>query len=176
MPVPKEVIDEQIKKLGDFDQWFTKKEIKYLPQVIDEGEEIKAMTSGLHEGTTWLIVVTNRRILFLDKGFFYGLKQMEMPLNQITSVSYKTGLMFGTLEVNTAGGTKRIEDISKKDVPKVAAIISELLRNLQSGSSQTQQQNKIDVVSQLERLAELKEKGILTEEEFQEQKAKLLKG
>lgn len=33
---------------------------------------------------------------------------------------------------------------------------------------------KIDVIPQIEKLAELKEKGILSEEEFQSQKAKLL--
>ena len=176
MAVDKSVIDEQIKKLGDFDQWFTKKEIRYLPEVIDEGEEIRAMTSGLHEGTTWLIVVTNRRLLFLDKGFFYGLKQMEMPLAQITSVSHKTGLMFGEIEVDTAGGKKKIEQISKKDVPKVAAIISDLLKQIHSTSSSPVSNSMTDIATQLEKLADLKEKGILTEEEFQEQKAKLLKG
>ncbi|RKY81898.1 hypothetical protein DRP98_09690 [candidate division KSB1 bacterium] len=174
MPVDKSVIDEQIKKLGEFDQWFTKKEIKYLPEVIDEGEEIRAMTSGYYEGNTWLVVVTTRRVLFLDKGMIYGLKQMEMPLAQITSISYKTGLMFGEIEVDTAGSKKKIDTISKKDVPKVAKIISDLLKQIHSNANATQASSQLDVISQLEKLAELKEKGILTEEEFLAQKAKLL--
>ncbi len=174
MAVDKRVVDEQIKNLGDFYQWFTKKEIKYLPEVLDEGEEIKAMTSGVHEGNTWLIVVTTRRVLFLDKGMIYGLKQMEMPLAQITSVSHKTGIMFGEIEIDTAGGKKKIETISKKDVTKVAAIISDLVKHVHSSPSVPQQTQQIDIASQLEKLAELKEKGILTEEEFLSQKAKLL--
>jgi len=175
MAVDKKIVDEQIKKLGDFDQWFTKKEIRYLPEILDEDEEIKAMTSGVHEGNTWLIVVTTRRLLFLDKGMIYGLKQMEMPLAQITSVSHKTGLMFGEIEVDTAGGKKKIETISKKDVPKVAKIISDLIKELNNKSNSTNNTDKqLDIVSQLEKLAELKEKGILTEEEFIAQKNKLL--
>jgi hypothetical protein len=35
-------------------------------------------------------------------------------------------------------------------------------------------ENNQDVLSQLEKLGELKEKGVLTDEEFQAQKAKLL--
>ncbi len=176
MAVDKAIIDKQIEKLGDFDQWFTKKEIKYLPQVIDEGEEIKAMTSGFHNNNTWLVVVTTRRIIFLDKGMIYGLKQMEMPLTQITSVSYKTGLMFGAIEIDTAGGKKTIDTIDKKDVTKVAAIISDLLKNIHTDAKtgESKQAQQTDIISQLERLAELKEKGILTEEEFQAQKAKIL--
>ncbi len=172
MAVDKKIIDEQLANLGDFDRWFTKKEIKYLPEVIDEGEEIKAVTSGLHEGNTWLIVVTNRRVIFLDKGFFYGLKQMEMPIEQITSVSHKLGIIFGSIEIQTAGGKKLIEDIDKKDVAKVASTISRLLRNLKESNNSSVP--GVDVVSQLEKLAKLKEKGILTEEEFQREKRKLL--
>jgi len=174
MSVDKSVIDEQIKNLGEFDQWFTKKEMKYLPEVIDEGEEIKAMTSGVHEGNTWLVVVATRRVLFLDKGMIYGLKQTEMPLAQITSVSHATGLMFGEIEIDTAGGKKKIETISKKDVTKVAAIISDLVKQIHSNANTTQAAQQLDLASRLEKLAELKEKGILTEEEFLAQKAKLL--
>ncbi len=174
MPVDKSVIDKQLKELGSFDSWFTKKEIRYLPDVIDEEEEIKAITSGLHEGNTWLIVITTRRILFLDKGMIYGLKQMEMPLTQITSVSHKTGLMFGDIEIYTAGGKKKIETISKRDVPKVAAILSDLIKQVHYNRNPSQPSQQPDIVSQLEKLAELKEKGILTEEEFLAQKAKIL--
>ena len=174
MAVDKKVVDEQIKKLGDFNRWFTKKEIKYLPRVLDEGEEVKAMTSGVHEGTTWLIVVTTRRIIFLDKGMIYGLKQMEMPLTQITSVSHKTGLMLGEIEINTAGGKKKIETMSKKDVPKVAAIVSDLVERIHASVNIAQQTQHPDLASQLERLAALKNKGVLTEKEFLVQKAKLL--
>ena len=60
MALDKKVVDEQIKKLGDFNRWFTEKEINYLPWVLDEGEEVKAMTSGVHKGNAWLMVVTTR--------------------------------------------------------------------------------------------------------------------
>lgn len=173
MAVDKKVVDEQIKALGDFDQWFTKKEMKYLPEIIDAGEQIKAMTSGVHEGNTWLIVATDRRLLFLDKGMIYGLKQMEMPLAQITTLSHKTGLMFGEIEIDTAGGKKKIETIVKKDVAKFADIVSGLVKKVHSNDN-VAPSPQVDVATQLEKLAELKSKGILTEEEFQEQKTKLL--
>ena len=174
MPVDKSVVDAQLEKLGEFDQWFTKKEIRYLPEVLDEDEEIKAITSGVHEGHTWLIVVTTRRILFLNKKLLYGLEQMEIPLAQITSVSFKTGLMFGEIEVDSAGSKKKIETISKKDVSKVAATISDLVKNIHARANTAQSNHQLDIISQLEKLAELKERGILTEEEFLAQKAKLL--
>lgn len=175
MPVEKKIVDEQIERLGDFDKWFTKKERNYLHEVINPGETIHAMTSGLLAGNTWLVTITNKRVLFLDKGLIYGLKQMEMPISQISAVSHKTGIMFGKLEISTAGGTKEIGQIEKKDVPKIAQIISDLVNNYREAkSSSVGGSDKIDIVSQLERLSSLKNQGILTEEEFNQQKAKLL--
>ena len=175
MPVEKRVVDEQLRALGHFSRFFTRKEIKYLPEVLSEGETIRGFTSGACDENTWLIVVTDRRLLFLDKGLIYGLKQMELPLHQISAISHETGLVFGEVHVSTAGGTKKINRVPKKDVLKIAQIMSDLLKP----ASRTQEpapagDNADDVVSQLERLAALKEKGVLTEEEFQAQKAKLL--
>ena len=60
--------------MGD-DQFFTKKELKHLPEILREGEQLLAFTSGIMDGNTWLISLTDRRIIFLDKGMIWGLKQ-----------------------------------------------------------------------------------------------------
>lgn len=175
MAVDKSVVDEQIAALGDFDQWFTKKERNYLHEVMTPGETIHAMTSGLLDGNTWLITVTDKRVLFLDKGMVYGLKQMEMPIAQISAVSHRTGMLLGKIDVSTAGGTKSITQIQKADVPKVAQIISDLVhRPAAAAPPANAAVSSDDVVSQLERLAALKAAGALTDEEFQHQKSKLM--
>jgi len=71
--VDKSTVDKQIDALGDFYRYFTKKERNHLHKVLSPGEQIHAMTSGLHDGSTWLITITNKRVLFLDKGMLYGL-------------------------------------------------------------------------------------------------------
>jgi hypothetical protein len=171
MPVEKRAVDEQIAALGGFHSWFTWKERGYLHNVMASGEKIFAMTSGFLEGNTWLVTVTDKRVLFLNKGLVYGLKQMELSLSHISSVAYKTGLIFGRIQFSAAGGTKRIEMVRKNDVSKVAHIISGLIAKLKipahAGAA-------TDLISQLERLAALKLGGILTDEELARQKAKIL--
>ena len=53
-------------------QFFTKKELAYLPAILREGEQVIAFTSGLMDGNSWLITLTDKRIIFLDKGMFFG--------------------------------------------------------------------------------------------------------
>ena len=67
-------IRAQIEALGEIDTFGTKKEIRYLPDVMEPGEAIKGLASGLMDANTWLVVCTDRRILFLDKGLIYGLR------------------------------------------------------------------------------------------------------
>ena len=125
MPIDKADVDAQLAALGAFDKWGTKKERKHLHEVMVPGETIKALTSGLLDGNTWLVTVTDRRVLFLDKGMIFGLKQMELPIRQISAVAHKVGLVLGKITVSTSGGAKEISQIDKRDVAKVAAAISE---------------------------------------------------
>ena len=64
----------------------------------------------------------------------------------------------------------------KSDAPKMASRISDLLHKKDESVAPTASSEADDVISQLERLAVLKEKDILTDEEFAQQKTKILGG
>jgi hypothetical protein len=175
MPVPKEQIDQQLKSVKQFEMFFTKKEVQYLPEVIREGETIHGMVSGMYEGNTWLVVATDQRLLFLDKGMLYGLKQAEIPLSSISSIQHKTGMLFGTLGVTTSNADKKVDNIDKQATVYFAELLSGLIRSSKAAPSPTTARSATeDRIAQLERLAALKEKGILTDQEFQAEKAKIL--
>ena len=175
MGVDPSTVNAQIKALGDFHQWFTKKEIQHLPEVMTPGETIRALTSGYYDSNTWLITVTDQRILFLDKGMLFGLKQVDLPFHQISSISHKTGLVFGELHIATSSGKCLIKNIPKSEVAKISGILSSLVREAHAPAARpSAQTGSGDVASQLERLAALMEKGVLTAQEFSAHKAKLL--
>lgn len=171
MPVDKQLVERQLEALGDFHRFFTSKEIRYLPQILAEGEAVHGITSGFFEGRTWIIVVTGVRLLFLDKGMFYGLKQVDLPLAQVSSISHKTGFLFGEIEVATSSGSRKIAKLAKRDSLKISSIISGLVHGT-TGRDPAPPRN--DLASQLEKLAGLRDKGALTDDEFRLSKAKLL--
>ena len=124
-------INEQLKKIGGFDSFFTRKEIKYLPKILRDDEIIQAVGSGTLLGNTWLIVPINQRLLFLDKGMIYGLKQTEMQYEKISAVSCKTGLLLASISLATSGGKKEIKNLQKNDAPYLAETISRQIRRRQ---------------------------------------------
>jgi len=180
MPISKDQLKTQLDALGDFHRFFTAPELRYLPDILSDGEKVRAITSGLYEGKTWLVVITNRRMIFLDKGFLYGLRQLDMPLSQISTVSHKSGMFFGELQVSTSAGTKSIGSIPKKDILKLTSIIAGILHgddhheHEDDGVVSIKEPFSVDLASQLERLSDLHTKGVLDDEEFRQSKSILL--
>ena len=176
-----ESIQDEIRALGEVDLFGTAKEVTHLPEILADDENIRYLTSGLTNGTTWLIVCTQKRIILLDYGFLFGMKQSEMALENINSISYQQGLLFGSIEIWHGGARMLIENCGKETVRPFVDAVNKAIKDLKNENVQSSvkqqesvQTNQDDIVSKLERLAALKEKGILTDEEFAAQKAKIL--
>ena len=173
-----ESIKAEIAAPGEVDLFGTAKEVSHLPEILHDDESIKYLTSGLMDGTTWLVVCTQKRVLLLDHGFLFGFKQSEMNLENINSISFQTGLLFGAIEIWHGGARMLIENCDKKTVKPFTDAVNAAMQAIKKGQGSASQapvtSSSDDVVSQLERLAALLEKGILSQEEFQAQKKKLL--
>ncbi|MFT9180350.1 MAG: SHOCT domain-containing protein [Zymomonas mobilis] len=176
-------------KLNDvpFDVFGTKKEFKALPRYIEAGETVLAVTSGLMSHTetsnksdfgsnTWLLALTTERFLALDAAFMTSsIDSQNITLDQVQAVSVSQGWVFGKVIIDIGNRSIVIDNCNKRTVPIFGEIANKLLR------SRKKQQKKnipssehIPPIAELERLAVLKEKGILSEQEFNETKAKIL--
>jgi Bacterial PH domain len=109
-------IDRILFDMGDI-TFGVKKELFELPEILNESEKLIALCSGLLKGNTWVIVLTSQRLLFLDKGMFWGLKMVAIPLRKVTSTSSSTGLMFGKIFVAEGTMQHEISMVTKSAVP-----------------------------------------------------------
>lgn len=169
----REEINRQIKAYPNRYIFWTQKEIKALPEVLDDDESVKAVTSGMIDTSTWLAVCTNRRVIFLNRGMIYGLRQVQFPLDRIQSLDHKFALVFGSISVWDGASAFTLNMVLRNSIIPFVRIVEEhmqLLRKAQYAPAAASS----DVATQLQKLADLKEKGHLTDEEFQKQKKKLL--
>jgi len=151
---------------------FTKKELYHLPEILADGEQVLAYTSGLMNGNSWLIALTDRRVIFLDKGLVYGLKQVIIDLDKINAVSCRTGLVFGEIGITDGASAKKISNVPKATAAPFAAKIQEAIEARKHPRDAAPP--AMDVVSMLERLAALRDRGVLTDDEFAAQKIIIL--
>jgi hypothetical protein len=143
----------------------SKKSLNELHKHLKANEEILSIC----DTATSLAVVTNERFLKLTTSVFSPTDVKEVFLNNITNIDVDAGFLATKVLVKSAGGFIDLI-VTKKEIGN--KIKSDLNEAISKSKEPVPQQ--VDKFSQLEKLAELKEKGILTEAEFQEQKAKLL--
>lgn len=169
-----EEIKEQISKLklDNVSSFLGRKEINELPNILALNESLDNLIQGVYNNGHGILVSTDRRLIFIDKGLIYGLKVEDFPLDKITSIQYETGIIFGKVKIHTSGNIAVIDKVDKTS----ARQFGEFVRNKLSQPKTTAQpeMQQPSVLDQLEKLGKLKESGILSEEEFNEQKKKLL--
>ena len=137
-----------------------------------------------------LWAVTNLRII--DEFGVFTLNSKESPLDKINNVSYNQTLFgrlfdYGNVQIQTAaeiGSTtysmvetpKKLKDTitQMQEEYKKSQILSQAQELARAISSDSPKQSKNELAAELERLFELKQKGILSEEEFIAGKKKIL--
>lgn len=143
------------------------------------------------------IVCTTRQIIIMDREAFGATANVkQLYYEDITSAqtiqntgdSSLTGMLLDAaiasvfkqcdLEITVAGSKTKINTLYKVEAERVISIYHEYRKKQKEASSQPQQvviqQNQPDVLEQIEKLAKLKEMGVLSEEEFVTKKAALL--
>lgn len=167
-------IKAEIKKLNlsNVSSFFGRKEINELPQILAQNEKIDHIIQGTYNKGNGILVSTNRRLVFIDKGLLYGLKVEDFPLDKISSIQYETGLLLGKVKIHTSGNIADIENVEKASARTFAEFVRDKLSQPKEVVNQTN--SEPNVLEQIEKLGKLKESGILSEEEFIEHKKKLL--
>lgn len=159
--------------------------IKYLlPDEIVEAA-LFADWGNLLDAKKAALVLTNKRILAIKRGYFLDTTSgyTAIQYNNINSVSFeepgkwgtpgKIGLdnLLGKISIATQNTVFEVK-VYKQYAQEVSQIILNHIQNSSQVLSESYQ--NIDFVDQLEKLADLKDRGVLSEEEFNVQKRKLL--
>lgn len=150
-----------------------KNELNHLTDVLMDEEQVLAFTPGSASGKLepWLMALTDNRIIFLHKSLLHGIKQEFIDLSKIQTISYSSGVLFAAIDILHGGKTTRMDYIPKSTAQIITNMIQDQI-NLIKNTKNTEE--NIDKYEKIEKLYQLKEKGILTDNEFNEEKKKIL--
>ena len=96
-------LDNRLRELGIYSDFYYRKELKTLAQVLGDYERLNCLLTGVHEGNRKLVAVTDRRIIVLFTPFGGG----DMKVIQRGSVKdwrFEKKFLFSTLTIETNGG------------------------------------------------------------------------
>lgn len=164
---------------GDDGDELADEETEEAEKYLDPDERLRAVIAGVVDGSSSLnrLAVTESRIIFYPKssGFLSSFSKTNaiiLEYDQIITVQGKKGVMLGEIGVSTKDRIVRFKDMAKDDVDQIANMISRL--KSKAKTQQVVSPARDSAFDQLKKLAELRQMGAITEEEFQEKRKKLL--
>src|SRR5262245_45493486 len=112
------------------------RELKRLTNHLWEGETVHLMAAGRYGAGLGLVVLTDRRLLFVMDGMTRQTIE-DFPLEKISSVQWSAGMVQGTLTVFASGNKADIDQIQKKDGKQIADAVRARLANGPQAAPQT---------------------------------------
>jgi hypothetical protein len=156
------------------------REMKRLTTYLWEGESVHLMAAGRYGGGTGLVVLTDRRLLFVMDGVMRQTIE-DFPLDKVSSVQWSSGMALGTLTIFASGNKADIDQMNKKDGKQIADTVRARLAAPKPqpfappvNQAPPQPAAGPDVYEQLRKLGELRDLGVVTPEEFEHKKRELL--
>lgn len=176
-------VDMQSSRLG------TMKEMNRLPEQLQSGEVVICFTAGVMSNSgdsnstdfgisTWLVVLTDRRFVFLDAAMLSSSIDVHSILHKnVQAVRVAQGFILGKINIDTGGRSTLIDNCEKKTVKVLGDLANEWLQILEERKSMPQEPAAAAEESgldKLKKLGELKALGLVSEQEFNDAKAKVL--
>lgn len=154
--------------------------LKAVEAHLDQGETIIASCYGAYETKVMgqdgvrngVFLATEKRVVFFAKKLM-GYDMESFPLSKVSAIEMSKGLMGKSINMKMSGNDAKIKWVNKGDPEKVVAYVREHMGET-SAPQAAPQAAADDIPAQIQKLASLKDAGILTEEEFATKKAELL--
>ena len=96
-------LDNRLRELGIYSDFYYRKELKALMQMLGEYERLNCLLTGVHEGNRKMVAVTDRRIIVL----FTALGGGDVKIIRRESVKdwrFEKKWLFSNLIIETKGG------------------------------------------------------------------------
>jgi len=169
-----------------------RRELRKLKGHLIPGEQVRYLAGGVVNRKQGLVVLTDRRLLMLFHGHLRQSLE-DIPLDRITAVREKAGMLMGTLTVVASNTEMAISQVPKQDMKKLAQALRAWMSSgslpqlpavdLEDPQVVTADPNvraeemagpRADPVEQIARLSGLRDQGAITDEEFESAKQRLL--
>ena len=181
------------RNIDDLNKFLEHKSFKsFTENSLNEGEEILAVIEGYigkmmgkgedkqHNG---LLFCTSKSVAFHSKGIFSSVSR-SIPLGKISSIDIDKGMVFTKIVFHTSNDNITFNCGEGYNLTKKFKLVVEENKNegpwnnnnpWGKKNNSSEDASSEDTLDKIRKLSELKNDGIITEEEFQTKKKELLK-
>ena len=159
-----------------------KRELRKLQEHIWPGETVERMATGAYGGGLGLLVMTDKRLIFLKEGMLSSTLE-DFPFDKITSIQWSTGMLTGKIQIFLSGNKGEITNVDKTDGKAIAEAVRARISNLAAPPPAAHlpstppppetpvTPSPLELMQQLE---QMRNAGLISEDEYAAKKADIL--
>ncbi len=167
-------ITDAVARLGKMGRVFGRKEVRHLHHLLRGTERVLILGQGQYENKQGLIVLTNERLFFFERSLLGQETVEEFSLKSITSLETGKKMTGERLVVHVSGNRSEIKGMFHGQADEIVREFRKLSAE-QTAPPATEQPAPVDdPLAQLEKLASLRDRGIISAEEFDQKKSELM--
>lgn len=160
--------------------------LRNLRRALDEGEEVLHAVMGYlsddsvllaiskSSHNVWFAALTNTRVVLVNQ-HITGTDRVSFPLETVNSVSCGSGIVDSVVTISQGMSCVILKNIRNKYAKAFTDKANEAIRNIRSKQVQEPKATPVSAADELAKWYGLLQQGIITQEEFDAQKAKLLR-
>ncbi|AOW92743.1 hypothetical protein BFN03_08680 [Rhodococcus sp. WMMA185] len=170
-------VTEALERLGKMGRFFGFQEASALTQYVHIDERVVELAQGIYDGKQGMLVLTTQRLFFFDKSVL-GAQVEEFEFSAIGSLGHSKKMGGETINISISGRSAEIKQVAHGRAETFIQAFRRVKADASAASAPTQTVIQAapapDLAEQIKKLAELREMGALSDEEFESKKSDLL--
>ena len=98
-------LDNRLRELGIYSDFYMRRELKALPQLLEEGEQLNCILTGVHEAERKMLAVTDRRLIVIFAAALSPGDIKVIPRDAVGDWHFEKKLLFSSVSFSTRSGT-----------------------------------------------------------------------
>ena len=100
----KKALENRLRELSLYSEYYLRKELKPLSQLIKNGETLNCILTGVHEANRKMVAVTDQRILIIFAGALGSGEFKVVKRNAVKEYWFRKKILFSSFGFSTEGG------------------------------------------------------------------------
>lgn len=132
-------VERQLKRIGVSFRFWGKAELRELPKILLENEQIQGCINGRYEGGFAMLCATDQRLLLIDKKPLF-LTMTDLRYDMISEVDYNYRLLDAAVRVCTPNKNFFFQSWRQKELRDIAVYVQQRVIELRLHHTQQQQE------------------------------------
>ncbi len=102
----RKALDKRLQELYIYSEFYNRKELNALAQVIGDDETLNCILTGVHEGNRKMLAITDRRLMIIFAGALSAKDFTVIQRSAVKDYKFEKKFLFSKAGIRTKNGTE----------------------------------------------------------------------